>query len=99
MLEPPAALETALAPGAFEEMCFELGAGQSIRYTFDAGAPLEFNIHWHRGREVVYPVRSSAVARRGGSFRATEKEAYCLMWTNRGRVAVELRARLDRNGG
>jgi hypothetical protein len=94
--EPPAAIESELAPGAFEELCFELDAGQAVRYQFDAGAPLDFNLHWHRGNEVLFPIRSSAVARRAGVFAAGERQAYCLMWTNRGRGAVLLRARIDR---
>jgi hypothetical protein len=96
MSEPPAAMERQLAPGAFEELCFELDAGQAVRYQFDAGAPLDFNLHWHRGNEVLFPIRSGAVARRAGVFAAGEKQAYCLMWTNRSRGAVPLRARIDR---
>jgi len=94
--EPPALMEALLAPGAFDELCFELGAGQSMRYAFDADAPLDFNLHWHHGNELSFPVRIVAVARLGGSFRSPGKEAYCLMWTNRNRVAVPLRARIDR---
>jgi hypothetical protein len=93
----PAAIEVSLQPGAFEELCFELGAGQSIRYTFDAGAPLDFNLHWHRGNEVLFPARIDAIARIGGVFRATERQTYCLMWTNKQRSAVVLRARIDRD--
>lgn len=96
MSEPPAAMESRLAPGGFEELCFELDAGQSVRYQFDAGAPLDFNVHWHRGNEVLFPIRSATVARRAGVFAAEEKQAYCLMWTNRTRGAVPLRARIDR---
>ena len=92
----PAALEVSLEPGAFEELCFELGAGQSMRYTFDAGAALDFNLHWHRGNTVLYPVRIDALARIGGVFHATESQAYCLMWTNKERRSVVLRARIDR---
>jgi hypothetical protein len=94
--EPPAMLEARLAPGAFDELCFELGAHQSMRYAFDADAPLDFNLHWHRGSTVHYPLRVDAVARLGGLFRSPAGEAYCLMWTNRSRVAVALRARIDR---
>jgi hypothetical protein len=92
----PAALEVSLASGGFEELCFELGVGESMRYSFDAGAPLDFNLHWHHGNDVRFPVRIDAVARLGGVFRAPEKQAYCLMWTNRGRGGVSLRARIDR---
>lgn len=93
---PPAMMEARLAPGAFDELCFELGAGQSMRYTFDADAPLDFNLHWHRGNQLAFPVKITGVARLGGAFRSPGKEAYCLMWTNRNRVAVPLRARIDR---
>jgi hypothetical protein len=94
--EPPALMEVRLAPGGFDELCFELGAGQSMRYAFDADAPLDFNLHWHRGSELLFPLQIAAVARLGGSFRSPGKEAYCLMWTNRTRAAVPLRARIDR---
>jgi len=96
MLSPPASMEVTVRPGTFEEMCFELDAGASMRYTFDADAPLDFNVHWHRGSQVFYPVRSGAVDRRGGVVFSRDKEAYCLMWTNHGRSGVALRARIDR---
>jgi hypothetical protein len=96
MREPPAFMETSLAPGAFDELCFELGAGESMRYSFDADAPVDFNVHWHQGGVVSYPVRIAAVARLGAVFRSPKKEGYCLMWTNRSRIPVPLRARIDR---
>lgn len=95
--EPPASMETRLAAGAFDELCFELGAGESMRYSFDADAPLDFNVHWHQGGVVSYPVRIAAVARLGAVFRSPNKEAYCLMWSNRSRTSVPLRARIDRD--
>jgi hypothetical protein len=91
----PASAEWTLAPGAFEELCFELDAGRTVRYQFDAGAPLEFNLHWHRGNNVLFPVRSGAVQRRAGTFTAERKEGYCLMWTNRTKKPATLRARAD----
>src|SRR5262249_34679235 len=96
MLEPPAFLEFSLPAGAFDEMCFELEPGKAMRYAFDAAAPLDFNIHWHRGSKVLFPVKSPAVARRGGVFASSDKQDYCLMWTNHGRSPVALRARIDR---
>ena len=96
VLDPPAFMEARLAPGAFDEMCFELDANQSMRYAFDADAPLDFNLHWHRGEVVLYPIRSAAVARLAGVFHSPQKQAYCLMWTNRARTALSLRARIDR---
>lgn len=95
LAQPPAFEEWTLAPGAFEELCFELDAGRSIRYAFDAGAPLDFNLHFHRGKDVVFPIKSPAVDRRAGVFRAAMKDGYCLMWTNKTRAPVALRARID----
>src|SRR5882672_2521019 len=79
-LVPPAAMEARIAPGSFEEMCFQLGAGEAVRYAFDADAALDFNVHWHRGNQLLFPVRSRAVARRGGIFASAMPQAYCLMW-------------------
>jgi hypothetical protein len=93
---PPAALETTLRPGAFDELCVRLGPAESVRYAFDADAPMDFNIHWHRGEDVLYPVKRDAVARLGGRFTATEPQIYCLMWTHRGGAPAALRARVDR---
>jgi hypothetical protein len=94
--EAPVAIEAKVAPGGFEELCFELDRGQAMRYAFDADAELDFNLHWHRGNEVLYPLKLGAVARLAGVFKAPEKQAYCLMWTNREKRATLLRARIDR---
>lgn len=94
--EPPAVLEATLRGGAFDELCVHLGAGESVRYAFDADARLDFNIHWHRGNDVLYPVKRDGVARLGGRFTADASQIYCLMWTHRGRTDVSLRARVDR---
>ena len=48
-----------LSGKAFDERCVNLDAGQSIRYRFKASAPVDFNIHYHRGEEVVFPVRKA----------------------------------------
>jgi hypothetical protein len=78
-----------IAPNSFEERCVKLVAGQSLRYRFKASTPLDFNIHYHRGNDVFYPVRKAAVAARTGRFRAKSPDTYCLMWENRGKsVAV-----------
>lgn len=92
----PAQLEATLAPQAVEELCFDLAAGEAVHYRFDADAPLDFNLHWHRDREVFYPVKRDAVRTVEGRFRAESGETYCLMWTNRGAAPVPLRARVER---
>jgi hypothetical protein len=77
-----------VAPAAFEERCVKLAAGESIRYRFKADRPVDFNIHYHRGNEVFYPVKKAAVAERVGRFRAKSADVYCLMWENKGKSAA-----------
>jgi hypothetical protein len=95
LLAPVACLATdrlafEIMPGNFDEHCLKIDAGQSIRYRFTANSPVDFNIHHHRGQEVLYPVKRDAVARAEGEFRAPSSEDYCLMWTNRGQATVHV---------
>lgn len=85
-----------IAPGKFDEHCLKIEAGKTIRYRFAAGAAVDFNIHHHRGKEVLYPVKRDAVARAEGEFRAPSSEDYCLMWTNRGQAAVRVEGEVRR---
>lgn len=74
--------------GGIGERCLKLAAGQAIRYDFRADAPVDFNIHFHAGKDVHYPIRQSGVREAKGSFRARRTEDYCLMWDARGERAV-----------
>ncbi len=85
-----------IAPGKFDEHCLKIEADRTIRYRFKAGAAVDFNIHHHRGNEVLYPVKRDGVARADGEFRAPSSEDYCLMWTNRGRAAVRVEGDIQR---
>jgi len=85
-----------IAPGKFDEHCLKIEAGKTIRYRFTAGTTVDFNIHHHRGKEVLYPVKRDAVARAEGEFRAPSSEDYCLMWTNRGQAAARVEGDLRR---
>lgn len=91
--------ELALKPGGFDEICLRIEAGARIVYRFRAEAEVDFNIHHHRGREVLYPVRQSAVrAVEQASFSPTTGEDYCLMWENRGAAPVRVEGRVERGG-
>ena len=49
--------ETAVsvAPGKFAEVCSKLAQGQSIAWSFKGDRPMNFNIHYHEGKQVVFP--------------------------------------------
>ncbi len=71
-----------LAQHKIHERCFDLKAGDRVDYRFEAGVPLAFNLHFHRGREIVYG--SEEVLRRqvDDTFSPDTNGRYCLMWTN-----------------
>src|SRR5215470_13840508 len=71
-----------IVPRQIAEECVKLAAGQSIAYSFDASAPVDFNIHFHKGNDVVYPVKRDRIQRDDDRFTAAVAQDYCLMWTN-----------------
>jgi len=44
---------------------------------------VDFNIHYHRGKDVFFPVKRNAMRGDGGTFTAKTAEDYCWMWTAR----------------
>ncbi len=84
-----------LAPGKVAEECLKMDAGSAIKYSFKAAAPLAFNIHFHRGEDVTYPVQIKSVQSRSSRFVAAQAQEYCWMWTNRGKRPVTLNGALQ----
>ena len=88
-------LSFAIAPGNFDEHCVKLEAGTEAKYRFDASAPVRFNIHHHRGKDVLYPVKREHIRKLEGRFRARAADDYCLMWENKGKQAVTVRGTVE----
>ena len=82
--------------GKFVEVCAKLPAGQKVAWSFDASGPTDFNIHYHVGKEVVFPAKLSQVARGQDTLRVTVEQDYCWMWTNKTTLPVTLKARFQR---
>ncbi len=80
-----------LKPSGIREDCLELLPGQGLNYSFEASAPLNFNIHYHENEKVSYEVSKDAVSKDAGIFLAKKEQYYCLMWTNPGSEPVTLR--------
>jgi hypothetical protein len=83
-------------PGKFIEVCGKLEAGGRVRWDFDATGPVDFNIHYHVGKEAVFPAKLAQVAKAGDELRVAATQEYCWMWTNKGRRATDLEIRLRR---
>ena len=74
-------VKVTLEPGKIHEECMKLAAGGKRRYHWKSDAPVDFNIHYHRGSEVFYPVKRDGMRGDGGTFTAKSSEEYCWMWT------------------
>lgn len=85
-----------VAPGQFAEACGRLARAQAVAWRFEASAPLDFNIHYHEGKDVRYPERRDALARASGKLQVALEQDYCWMWTNRTARPVGLAFELAR---
>lgn len=77
----PQSLRFELAAAKVHEECFRLEAGDERKYQWKSNAPVDFNIHYHKGSEVFYPVKRNLIRGDDGTFTAKTGEDYCLMWT------------------
>ena len=84
-----------LEPKKMHEECVKLDAGEKRKYYWKSTGPVDFNIHYHEGREVSYPVKRDAMRGDGGVFTAKVPQDYCWMWTAREK-AVTLEGRIDK---
>ena len=80
-----------LAPRAIEEICLKLEAGQVFVWRFESDAALDFNLHWHQGRDVHFAEQRAAVRRGQGEWAAPQPDTYCLMWTAPAASKVKLK--------
>ncbi len=70
-------------PARFVEVCGKLTTGQSVAWTFNGPVPLNFNIHYHEGQNVVFPSKQDGVAALTGTLSAPADQEYCWMWENK----------------
>lgn len=85
-----------VAPGKFAEVCGKLSRADSVAWRFEASGPLNFNIHYHEGKDVRYPERRDALAGASGRLQVVLDQDYCWMWTNKSGQAVDLKLLLTR---
>jgi hypothetical protein len=84
----PAAVKATLAPGKIHEECMRLEAGDKRKYHWKSSAPVDFNIHYHKGSEVFFPVKHDGKNGFRSTFTAKTGEDYCWMWTAKDKEAV-----------
>ena len=85
-----------IAAGKFVELCGKLAIGENVRWSFAATAPVDFNIHYHAGKETVFPAKQAQVINGRETLNVTVAQDYCWMWTNKTNAAVSLTVDLAR---
>ena len=85
----PKAFSTLLDAGKIHEECMHLEKGERRRYEWKADTAVDFNVHYHEGKEVFYPVKADRKRLGSGMFRAKAAQDYCWMWT------AKVQTRLD----
>ena len=85
-----AAKPVTIKPSKAHEKCMVLNASQTLEYEFRTSAKVDFNVHYHKGEAVYYPVKFERTAGETGEYEARVREEYCLMWENKTKTDVEL---------
>ena len=85
-----------IAAGKFVEVCGKLALGDGVRWSFTAAAPVDFNIHYHVGKEAVFPAKQAQASGGRDTLNVTVAQDYCWMWTNKGAAPVSLTVELAR---
>ena len=76
-----------LDPGKVHEECLPIAAGAKSAFHWKSSAPVDFNVHFHKGPEVFYPVKKDQSSGDRGTFAARTAEEYCWMWTAKAQAA------------
>lgn len=90
------ARQASVPAGKFFEVCGPLAAGQAVAWQYAGPAPLDFNIHYHVGKEAVFPAKQAQVSSGRDTLNVTVAQDYCWMWTNKGSAPVSLTIDLAR---
>jgi len=80
-----------LETGKVHEECMKLEKGHARRYEWKSTGKVDFNIHYHEGSEVFYPMKRDDVSKGRGRFRAKNAQEYCWMWTAKAPATVEFK--------
>ena len=70
-------------PAKFVEVCGKLKSGQRIAWSFEGSAAMNFNIHYHVGKDTVYPTRLNEVKDAAQTLQVQAEQVHCWMWSNK----------------
>ena len=93
--KPAGGIQVEIMPSQHYEVCLQMTRNETIAYTFRADQALDFDIHYHQDKNVIFPVKNSGLLGLSDSFVAPASETYCLLWTNPQAVSATLSIRLE----
>ncbi len=85
-----------VAPAKFVEVCGKLAARTTVAWQFEASAALNFNVHYHEGKDVRFPAKQDGTSKLQGELKVDRDQDYCWMWTNKGKTPASLSFTLKR---
>jgi hypothetical protein len=88
--------KASIAPKKFLEVCGKQKMGDNVAWRFKSNEPTDFNIHYHVGKDVIYPEQRKNIATAEGSLAAPVDQDYCWMWSNRSAQPVDIEVGLKR---
>jgi hypothetical protein len=86
-----------VAPNKFVEVCGKLASASKVAWKFDATSALNFNVHYHEGKDVRFPAKQDRVSQLSGELDVKLNQDYCWMWTNKGTAPAALSIDLKRS--
>ena len=88
--------EVRAEPGKFVELCGKLSPGTEVRWRFESDAATNFNVHYHVGKEVRFPVKEDGVRKSQGTLDVPGEQDYCWMWSNKGSRAATITVEMSK---
>lgn len=85
-----------IANGKHAEECFALDLWERIEFRFEASTAVDYDLHTHRGSKVVTEMWAKGTRGESGAFTASDRQEYCMLWTNTGAVPAHVRGEWKR---
>ena len=86
-----------IVPGDSYEECVELVPNQRMHYSFTSSKNVNFNVHYHTAKSILYPVNEKNITSWDDSispddfeFYSKDQEFFCLMWDNLNSESVKV---------
>jgi hypothetical protein len=86
-----------IKPGRSYEECVELFPNQIMQYSFTSSDNVNFNIHYHDGESILYPVNKKnitfwkdSISPDDYEYYSKEQKYFCLMWNNLNNESIKI---------